>query len=270
MNWIGTLVAAVCGALAAILLSPVIKRLFKGEATQRWVFLVLFALVLALGREWVSPLAERYYQAHTLEDTLASNQAIAALKTYEPASYVNLISSAKEAVKEGKSKTELAALSSGVIQKMIMKRLPTTSNAAALAYMKVQIDEIRLLHGRQDDVCYAALFPEQAPPMVMSDYITPELREADSSTLAEVLRASALTPERVPTEAQFIQALGNQATVLFTPARLADLQKLAEMPTSVKDRRRACEITISLYDAIFRLPPDLAGLSTRYLIGQSG
>lgn len=264
MAWTGIIVGAATGALAALCVYPLVNRFIKNETAKRWTYFLIFLLTLALSREFLQPPIERYIVIQNLEETLLSNPAFAALKEFEPPIYAAFVEKAKEGIRSGESASTIRLRANAMVQALVLKRVPVASNAAALAYMKVSIQEVDFLYSKGGEACFLALFPNPKATDTPFADIPASMMQADLLALAEVLRTARLQPQAIPTEDEF--AVAAVPAQQFFVENAVELQKISEAKVGVVARRRACEITINLYKELFKLPPAQAGITMRYLI----
>ncbi|MDR6536978.1 hypothetical protein [Variovorax soli] len=272
MNWIGMVVGAVCGAVGALVATLILGKK-SGEGVGRLVSLAVFAMLFGLSREYVTPILHAHYNAYGIDGELSKSPAWVAMKAYEPVTYNRILDAAQVRLRGGENMGKVTDEMAANVQALILKRVPTTSDVAAVAYMRVMMEEIKVLSDRGDDSCYRFLMPEGA--VGHSDLIgmlPKDLAQRDGDALAEVFRAAVVEARPVPTEAQFMEAFRPAVMSLQTlnPRYVTDLEALGKPQTTLASKRYTCELTMALYGEVFKLPRDAAGLTLRYLIASAG
>lgn len=268
MNWIGIVLGAVVGALTAVIFAPVIKKIWKTDKAQRIVFVLVFAFALSLSRELLQPVVYRHYEAYSLDDELQKNPAFVTLKAYDASSYEDLLKTLKSQITSGASVESVGAAAQAKIQTIIYKRLPQSSDDAAIAYMRVMIDEIQHLYNGGSDRCYVFLFPSaDSPQYLKAEDLPKSLRDRDAQTLSEVLRTSLVSPQKPPTAEQFQAALSTPFVQEFVIKNGAALDQLEKPKLTLSDRRGDCLVTMGLYRELFKLPVREAGAAIRHMLG---
>lgn len=264
MAWTGIIVGAATGGLVALCAYPFVNKFIRNETAKRWTYLLIFFLTLSLSREFLQPPIERYFAAQNLEEDLLKNPAFSALKEFEPTIYAGFINDTKVAMQNGEKESSFYARASAMLTPLVLKRVPVASNAAALEYMKVTIQEVEFVFNKGGDLCYSALMPEPGSTLMPLADIPTALRAADNLALAEVLRSARLQPQQVPTEDDFGKA--TEPAHAFFRTNGVELEALNGKKVTMVARRRVCEISIDLYKELFKLPPNQAGIAMRYLI----
>lgn len=272
MNWIGMVVGSVCGAVGALIATLILGKK-SSEGVGRLVSLAIFAMLFGLSREYVTPILHAHYNAYGIDSELSKSPAWVAMKAYEPVTYNRILDAARIRLKTGENMGKVSDEMAANVQALILKRVPTTSDAAAVAYMRVMMEEIKVLRDRGDDSCYRFLMPEGA--VGHSDLIgmlPRDLSQRDGDALAEVFRAAVVEARPVPTEAQFMEAFEPVVMSLqaLNPRYVADMEAIGKPQTTLGSKRYACELTMALYGEVFKLPREAAGLTLRYLIAAGG
>jgi hypothetical protein len=259
MSGVGIVVGAATGIICALIATPILKSTIRSDALRNLVYIGIFAVSLALAKEHVAPPLERHLAASSVEDEFLKNPAFVALKAYERETYTEIVESVKSKITAGASPADLYTSTNSIVQSLVAKRVPITSNSAALQYMRVTIDELRTYYAKPDDKCYLAMFPEFGSAGFNALPI--ELQNADFNALATVLRDAKIAPQPIPTETAFTDAVGSNGLAGLDPSYHADLDHLGEPKSGVAQRRRACEITMAIFAELFKLPPERAGVA---------
>lgn len=258
--------SAVFGALIAATAGPLVQKIYGSKKLPSFVFLIFFLGALALARLFIAPPLERMYLAYRLEDEYLKTPAFVALKEYEPAMFAQMMEDSREKVTSGAPALELRALNQKAIANLVVKRVPTASNTSAVAYMQANMNELKELHNKPGNLCFQVLFATGT--VLLEQHVSPAAMQADLAALVDVLRAAKLEPQKIPTEADFVEALGPDGLTGIDQNFAEELTKLTQPKHTLREQRRACEATLALYDVLFSLPQPRSGIAIRYLASQ--
>lgn len=256
---------AIVGGLMVLVFGPLIKRKCKTEPNRRLAFTVVFVLALGASQVFLTPVVQAFSAAAEIDDALQKSPPFVVLKTYDVATYNSFTKSMRERFKAGATRAEIVAEAQSKMRKIILEKLPTSSDAAAVMYMKATIAEIEHLHQSGGGKCYTYLHPTQGKAIDPRNDFTPELVQADLAALAEVLRAAFVSPQPAPSDEAFEAAL-SKSFAKYLQANAAELASLEEPKATEQERRRVCEATVAMYQEVFRLPMPAAGTVIRYML----
>jgi hypothetical protein len=262
---ISVVIVAICGAIAAVL-AMVSAGGFAGNRSRFGiVFGVCLVLLYGSARLFVQPHAEARYNMWEVDKTLAKNPAFAALKQYDTPTYRDILNDLNVLLRQGKSQQEVFASVRGIIEPLVIKRIPEASDAAAARYMTVLLQEMKELYGQGGELCYSFLFPAKGAPMDIQKHISPATRSEDFAALAELLRSASVSPQAPPLASEAEPLL--QPTVEAIAERYGrDLLMLQTPGAPGVDKSRLCEMTINLYGRILKLPPEQSGKVIRHML----
>lgn len=267
MSFMHLIVGAAAGALAAVVAHFVAGSLKENRGKYGLAFAAAFAILFALGNAFVYPPLNAWNQVRNAEAEFLRNPAYRALWQHDRATYDRLMADFKQAVEEGKDREATVAALRAHIARAVQSRLPTASNEAVAAYMKVMLVEMKELDEQDGDLCYRFLFPQQSGPIDPVKHFSKETQEADLDALAEVIRTSAENPQPVPEESAVMPQLQNIFIELANDHG-ADMAMLQNPVAPGVDRRKICHMTQNMYTKILRLPAGESGELMRYLLGQ--
>lgn len=266
MSWIGIAVSAGVGAVVAVAATPALKGI-KSDPLRNFIYLGVFFVSLAVAREWIAPMAERYYATSQIESEFLKNPAFVAMKSYEPQAYSEILHISKTKLTDGARSAEVFDAVAPVVQTLVVQRVPISSNAAAVQYLRATMDEVRFFFGQGGETCYFALFPDAGRTDFFS--LPTAIQQADAAGLAAVLRDAKIAPQPIPTDEQFANALGPSGLAGLDPQYIPELEAIGRPKLGQAARRRTCEVILAVYDEIFKLPPNQAGVAVRHMLAQS-
>jgi hypothetical protein len=268
MNWISVGLAALCGALAALIASLFVRNPKEKRIAYTVVLVVAFAVLQGLSREFIFPDLNAWNEARKVEAALLDVPAYQAIKEYDPKTYDSLLSNMKQSIKKGVDESQIIGIMRGHMIGVVEKRLPHASDEATVSYINVMLTEMSELKNQGDDLCYRFLFPQQAAPLDMQKYVSKQTLKADLSALAQVIKSSAENPQPIPQEVdvmpqlksiylELAQEYGNDIAMLEHPAA-PDI-----------DRAKVCTMISGLYTRILQLPKDESGKILRFMLSKS-
>ena len=267
MIWINLAIGVVCGLAAALCAAVWVGTLRGNSGRFGIVFVVVLLILLGAARFLVQPHAEARYVMWRLDKQLADNAAFAAIKQYDTPTYRSLMSELHIAVRQGKGEAEGFALVRSIIEPLVLKRLPEASDEAAAKYMGVMIQEMTELQAKGDDLCFRYLFPQGGQGMDIQKHLSAETRKADNTALGELIRSASVSPQQAP--------LASEAEPLLQPVVAGmnerygrDLGMLSAPQAPGVNRPKVCEMTISMYNQILKMPPAQSGMLIRYMLAK--
>lgn len=268
MDWISVGIAAVSGALAAGLASLLVRNRKTHRIAFAAVLVVSFAMVYGLLRQFASPQIKAWNEARNVESSLQAIPTYQAIKRYDPQTYDSIVADLKSAVESGADETQMIGRVRDHITRLIRKRLPSATDEAAVAYMKVMLTEMNELSQRGGDLCYRFLFPQHSEPIDGRKYFSAETQAADLTALTEVIRSSNEKPQPIPSEQEIAP------TLKLIYAELGkehgkDLLMLQSPVVSEADKAKVCTMATSLYAKILKLPRNQSGKIFRFMMSRS-
>jgi hypothetical protein len=276
---LAAILTLMCAAASWAITQMVFAQRLATTRARNGVWAALFCLFFAIQQLWVMPVVQRAYEATLLDDALQESSLVwRTLKAYDPSTYSLLVANARARLAAGDSLATAVAGMGGAMRAMAARRVGNTSDAAAVAYLRVLAQEIDHLLLRPDDACWQFLYPDESntgstgntdSTLDLSTALPAPLLEADMAAFAEVIRLAATAPQPVPGRAQFEAALRPVALRLGR-SFMDDLDRSLQPQTTLAGRRHACTATAALYTQIFNLPTAQAGTAVRYLLGNAG
>ncbi|MES2187301.1 MAG: hypothetical protein V4505_22315 [Pseudomonadota bacterium] len=269
MLLLAAILTLMCAAASWAITQMVFAPRLATTRARNGVWAALFCLFFAIQQLWVMPVVQRAYEATLLDDALQESSVVwRTLKAYDPGTYNLLVANARARLAAGDSLAVAVAAMGAPMRAMAARRVGNTSDAAAVAYLRVLAQEIDHLQLRPDDACWQFLYPADTDPLDLSAALPAPLLEADMAAFAEVIRVAATAPQAVPSRAQFEAALRPVALRLGR-SFMDDLDRSLQPQTTLAGRRHACTTTAALYTQIFTLPTAQAGTAVRYLLGNT-
>jgi hypothetical protein len=213
--------------------------------------------------------APRDLDSDKLEAGLLKVPTFAAIKRAEPETYAKILAAMMDAVKRGKSQTELNAVTLPFVANVTKKYLPVASGDAVIEMTKVLVAEMDAIASKDPVACYHFINPRPSDPSVsVADYISGELKNRDLAASAAVIETGSIRPQRVPAEAEVSGLMDRAVLGLSRKYNAEDIATLSDLNSPKVNRQKVCGIASGLYREVLMLPvPDQARL-LRYMFAQ--
>jgi hypothetical protein len=190
----------------------------------------------------------------TVDEILATNPMLLALKEHDAKAYAVVVSQAKVGLKQGKSPRELSEAVFRSAYQIVQRKLPYASDFALRRLIAVQRDEIHLLTARPA-LCYAYVFlNESERALDATKHFSKEMVHRHYAALGEVVRSTSLGYE--PPDRQQIEKI--RADLARRYGNLG--QRGQPVPEG-----NWCEIAYDFYERILRLSEQESGALLRAL-----
>lgn len=257
MDWLSIAAAAICGGLASGLAALLLGR---GESSNG----VRAGVVMAglLGGALAHQLLDPEIQIMRMKRELAKQPAMRAIKQYDVGTYETVLAELKDGVRQHKSQAAIIEAAGSKVAQLTLDRLPRASDAAAIAYLQVMVDQMRALDGEN---CYRFLFPARGSHLEVVRALPEELKRREQVALAEVVRIAHVAPRDVPTvddvRAPMIKVYEGLSQEFGPRVRLLETGSSAGA-----DRGTVCKLYTSIFDRIVEMPEDQGGPIFRYLV----
>lgn len=267
MNWAAIGLAAVAGAVSALIAMLLVRKPNERRVAFTIVFVATFTILNFLAKDYVLPRLTISAAMERAEQQLLALPAFPAMKQHDPAVYDALMSDLRAGILEQQSEEELLARVKPRVEQLVQERVPLASDDAVVAYMRIMIREMRELNRQDPDLCYKLLFPQQYGAINAFTYLPKDLVEADSAALAQVIRTSAESPQLIPDEAEI--AIDLSAVVDGLWARHGEnTALLQDLHSPTASRELGCNLVADLYDGVLALPLQRSSKLLRYLLAQ--
>lgn len=215
----------------------------------------------------MTPQVEQWYVAEHLEDVLAENPAYASLRQYEPTTFRTMLASGKQSIREGAPIEAIQASMRVHLMPVIERSIPIAEDHAVYGYMKVMTKEIRELHAGGDEACYTFLNPGTGAVFDATRRFQPETLRADLEALGAVIR-SAATTKQARVGLKDVQPQLARVTASLAEKYGAEADLLNAPQSTMRNKRRACELVAFVYDEVLALPPNEGGRVLRAMLSE--
>lgn len=267
MSWISLVVAAVTGGLVALIASLLLPHDKDDSGSGKSAVGVAAVIGVVLAHFLLTPKLETAWTMRSFEKALSENAAFAAIKRYDAPTYDKLMLDVKNGLASHTPEIQITAMVRNQITAIVQKRLPRSTNEAAVAYMQVMVQEMRELKSHDGQMCYQFLYPQPGQTQDISKVLSDSTKKADLTALGQVIKLAALTPQEVPKQDQVMPFL----TPVFTSLGSKygdDLRDLQNPKRPGVNQTRLCSMMIDLYQQIAQLPGEQGGMALRFMLAQ--
>jgi hypothetical protein len=205
-----------------------------------------------------------YRDRAKLERLLTQLPVYEAIKQFDPDIYEKIITHMERSAQEGRTEAELLAEVRQQIASLVHRYMPVAADEPLLEMTGVIIRQLEVLVAKSPALCYRVLFPQGAPPLDFATLLPKDLQEAELRVLPALIATGATQPQPLPTKKQVAKSLQR---VMASLARTHghDMHVLANLTAPDIDQQKACDITISLYREILKLPSPTNVRVLRYM-----
>jgi hypothetical protein len=264
MDWMSVLVAALCGALAAVIASLVTIK-SKSRGLYVVITVVMFIVLRALSDKTLLPRVRDWQTDRQLRELPFYRD----LAEVDPQTYEKIRVVASDSVRKGDGADVIASRIEPIVAGAVPKYIGKASDDSVVAFTGAVIRQIEALRNLHSDACYYFLFPqERGATLGIANSLDQKSRNESIDTLGRIVHSAAHTPQPMPD--------AGRAEVLLVPVMNQlrnefgnDLLLLQQKPTETVGRQRVCAITVSLYKNVEALPQRDASLLLRYLLSDS-
>jgi hypothetical protein len=261
VDWLEVLNAAICGGLAAGIAS-----IFSGKSKDRRIAFTVATALLFVGLQSLSKL--------TILPRIRAGQAdrqLRGLPFYrdiaesDPQTYEKLRVVVADSVNRGEGADVMANRIASIVTGTMPKYIGTASDESVESFIGIATLQVQELLRTPSDACYYFLFPQEKGAPSVSSYFDKKGRADMLNVLGQIVHSSIHTPQPLP-DAEQAQALLVPVIGRLQKEYGNDLLLIEQKPTDTAQRRKVCDITVSLYKDIKTLPESDASVLMRYLL----
>jgi len=219
---------------------------------HRFKWIAIAAAVLCAAGGWW--LAHRHSQ-----QGLLAQASYRVLRQHEPEAWSRVEAAYRRMEETPAARAEFINIANAEFSAAATRRLATASAPAKLALMRDFVANLKLLRAGQKDSCFRYLYPEVAGSADVAREIDANAQARTLALTSEVIRTSAEEPSAAASPEAAAQKLAPVVDAVYAQFG-ADTQMLAHPREPAVDRRKICDIAISLYERILALPEADAAL----------
>lgn len=237
--------------IGAVFISGFITWLLVSQSSKG-IQIIVFLACMGLFKGVVFPeVISPWLAKRQLEAAFSEMPYLQALKTQEPELYQQWTEKLLQEQQKGASQAQLIALSRQMMERMMLKRLPETSDDAILAFVNALLPAVDELRQHSGDVCYRFLFPQPGEGFNVTRYLSDETLQRNMQAMTKVISEQ---DYRTALPAQSAIAPYLEKVFAKLRQRYGDSIEAMADPTSAKvSKRKLCDMTYSLYDEVLKL-----------------
>jgi hypothetical protein len=264
MIWVGILIAAFSGALAAVIAQIIVGFKNERKTFTGIVAVVLFFVFRGLGSAYVAP----EIRAWNGERTIREIPFYRLLSENDSETYNRLRKIVHDSTLAGESGSQVALKISDVVADTLPKYLPKASDESVVAYLDWLITRLGTLRRENAQACYAQLYPHQSGDIELkANYMNTKTNEEALEMLKNVVGSAISHPQPPPDSAK------SEAQLILVVKRLqekyqGDFAILAGTAKDADERAKVCDMSVEMFRDIRALSNSDASLLLRYLISQ--
>lgn len=222
---------------------------------MKWIAMGLAAVIaVAVGAWW--------YEQYKADSTLLQQPVYRVLKQHERTLYDELLDEYRVYQRGEEGPEKFINLANSQISLAATQRLAHASGDSVLALMRDMVGTAKQLQGKPEDACFRYWFPQVLGPPDVARFIAPAAQAHTLELMGEVIRSAAEHPEPLPEPDAVKDNLASVINATYEQYG-PDAQMLANAEDPRVDRSKVCNITISVYERILRLPPGQASALLR-------
>ena len=263
MNWISIGVGAGAGVVA-VLISAGIMRLMgrTNSKSSNILYIVIFALALALGREFVEP----RIRAQQVESTLLDMPIYKALQQHEPEAYEKIRAVIEKGIANKLPNEQMWVVTRPVVAEVAARRLPHASDDVLVKFGAHIVTTTAILYAKGGNACFSYINPAPGEALDFTALLGKEVAQQELDLVADLVVSAAGKKRPFVTEAEAtpeVEIVIGKLLSKYSQGEIASLQS----PTSPNvDKRKYCQMIGDLYREAIALPAPRNGKLLRYLM----
>jgi len=263
MNWISIGVGAGAGVVAVLVSTGIVRLLGRQNSKgANILYIVIFALALALGREFVEP----RIQAIRVESTLLDMPVYRALQQHEPEAYEKIRSAIERNIANKLPQEKTWAVTRPVVAEVTARRLPHASDDVLIKFGEHVISTTSLLYAKGGNACFSYINPAPGETLDFTALLGKDLAKQELDLVADLVVSAAGKKRSAVTEAEATPDVEAVISKLRSKYSQEDLAALQSPNSPGVDKRKHCQVIVDLYKEATALPAPRNGQLLRYLM----
>jgi hypothetical protein len=214
----------------------------------------------------VSGLPQSELTDDSIERMLLSNDLFVAIRKVEPRIYKTILERFSEGIRRGKTPSELRSDIFPLTVNLLYELLPYASDDMLLAYTQFSVRQLSTMNSSAPSDCYNYVNPDKANSGALIA-LTPKYRDlfAEEQKLeARIISESSGKDKNIPSEKE-VGASINQVFAALEGQFGNDLQLLSADTVAAEKYRAYCQVLVSMYASMLKLPHNQSVAVLRYL-----
>lgn len=224
------------------------------------ILIISIGILITLNDNFIMPKFREWKTNTAIEGSIATLEPYMTLKTTYPADYEKL-KSAVTAMAKGK---ETTASARALLQKIIMEKLPNSSNECIEAFFKQTMDVVDYLNKNgNSEMAFNLLFNTKELPVGWAKILPAEFATAETNSYKLVLLSASQNKSYPVDKAKVDKIMEKVSEELYK--KFGDDVALLQNPLAQTGKRdKILTMSIDMYQRIFNLPE-----SERYMVLRS-
>jgi hypothetical protein len=210
-----------------------------------------------------------WHRPRGVEAALLAEEPYRILERHDPADYAQILNAWRKFQAGETDEAVFTREANATFSRVATRRLATASQDSVQALMRETIRTLKKLQAKSPEACFRYLYPEVAGPPDVAGILDAGDQRRMLELMGEVVRTSAEQPVTRPAQAEIEAPLADIINATYEQYG-TDAQMVGHPEDPRIDRGKVCEITLSLYERILVLPPDVSTKLLRYMAPGAG
>ncbi|ADP13201.1 hypothetical protein EJP617_35200 [Erwinia sp. Ejp617] len=246
--------------------------LWKCKKLSAPVAILLFLLPPLVGNigyyHWIAPERQQDAMIAAARTQLASSPVWRTIKQQQPALYQQASDELAGLLRAGMPLPQAVAQLRPLAAELLNQRIDAARDEDLIEYMKISLEEMKLIRQRSPDACFRFLFPQVKGGVNISELLLPALMERELLAMDRLLQHSNGAGQQIDLPRGRLQL---QKVVQGLYDRWgSDLQMMNLPGEAGADETKLCDMTIDLYQSVLALTDKDSASVLRIIIGGTG
>jgi len=264
VSWITIGVAAVCFLLAVVIARVIVRKTSEREILFAVVLFLCFFLMISLSNQYILPEIDIWKKQKNLEKSLQEIAVYQQIAKSDPEIYERIKFEIHKSVRNRESNAQTTIRIRRIVNELVGKYLPRASDDAIFNYVSIMIKELEELTKLNPELSYEFLFPQKGEAMRHSFHLSSEMKKADLDSLAEVVRTGSTHPIIIHDFSE-AKTLLEKVFINLHKVYGEDISLLRNPFAPGIYKEKYCNITIALFQEIFKLSKPKSCIVLRYM-----
>jgi hypothetical protein len=205
-----------------------------------------------------------WHRHRGVEAALLAEEPYRILERHDQADYARILDAWRKFQAGETGGETFTRESNAAFSRVATRRLATASQDSVQSLMRETLRTLKKLQAKSPEACFRYLYPEVAGAPDLTGVLDSGEQRRMLELMGEVVRTSAEHPVKRPEQAEIEAPLADIINATFEQYG-TDAQMVGHPEDPRIDRGKVCEITLSLYERILALPPDVSTKLLRYM-----
>ena len=212
------------------------------------------------GSEFSTSELTSWANSNSVEKSFLEVPLFQKLKTFDPQMFHRTLRKVQEWLKRGETTEQSFEKARNSVVQAGAHYLFYAEDGPLLKWLAVIVEELHELRAKDGAFCYMLLFPNQSQKLDLTIHLSDHVKAAETAALTRVIESGAPVPRKIPTAHEVEKEL--KAVTGTIRARYGD--DVTILAPQV-DKTKACDLSITVYEEILKLPQQEAANMLRYI-----